>query len=71
MSQKQRLLGYLQTHESINPLTAWQVLGIYRLAPRIADLKRDGFRIGNRGKNVTNQFGEKCNVADYYLIKEK
>ena len=70
MTQKQRLLGYLQTHESINPLTAWQVLGIYRLASRVSDLKKDGVLIGNRGKKVTNQYGEKCTVADYYLIKE-
>lgn len=71
MTQKQRLLGYLQTHESINPLTAWKVLGIYRLASRVSDLKRDGFSIEKRRKNVTNQFGENCRVADYYLIKEK
>lgn len=71
MTQKQRLLGYLQTHESINPLIAWKVLGIYRLASRVSDLKKDGIQIVNRGKKVTNQFGEKCKVADYYLVKEK
>lgn len=46
MSQKNKLLDYLQTVESrITPLVAKQVLGIERLASRIHELRCDGWVI--------------------------
>lgn len=67
MTQKERLLKYLFEHKSIDPLTGWSELGIYRLGARIFDLRKDGYIIENRKKVVLNKWGEKCAVANYCL----
>ena len=67
MTQCERLAKHLETKGSINPLQAWQALGIYRLGARVFDLKQDGMKIKTRKVNVDNRFGEKCRVAEYYL----
>lgn len=68
MSQCERLLQYLQEHNTIDPLEAWKILGIYRLSSRIYDLKSDGHRIETHKKKITNQFNEKTSVAQYKLV---
>jgi hypothetical protein len=66
-TQTQRLFDWLSTGRSINPLVAWETLGIYRLGARIFDLKKLGHKIINDGEDVENRFGEKCHVARYRL----
>lgn len=44
-SQCASLLRYLKKHKSITPLMALDVLGIYRLAGRIFELRQRGFDI--------------------------
>jgi hypothetical protein len=63
-------MEYLRAHESIDPLTSWNELGIYRLSAVIYDLKKDGHKIETRRKAVTNRFGEVCVVALYVLVDE-
>ena len=67
MTQKQRLLTYLEQGNKINPLKAWQELGIYRLASRICDLRKDGNEIKDEWLEVPNRFGEFVRVKEYYL----
>jgi hypothetical protein len=69
MSQTERLKNYLETIGSINPLQAWQVLGIYRLAARISDVKSLGVNVASETIKVKNQFGEECRVASYFIRK--
>ena len=64
-----RLLCYLQSVGGITPLEAWTELGIYRLASRIFDLKRDGHNILQKMVTVKNKYGEKFTVARYELKK--
>lgn len=66
-SQKERCLDYLKKHQKINPLQAWQALGIYRLSAVILDLRAEGHIITTVKTPVQNQFGESCNVATYVL----
>lgn len=66
-TQKDRLIKYLAENESINPLTAWVNLGIYRLSAVIFLLREDGFNIETDKIEVKNQFGESCRVANYKL----
>lgn len=68
MSQKQRILEHLKTHGSIDPLTSWAELGIYRLASRINDIRKDGYNIQTDKKSVKNRFGEKVTVANYKIV---
>tara|TARA_Y100000592_G_scaffold17692_2_gene26600 strand:- start:339 stop:542 length:204 start_codon:yes stop_codon:yes gene_type:complete len=67
MTQKKRLLTYLEQGNKINPLKAWQELGIYRLASRICDLRKDGNEIKDEWLEVPNRFGEFVRVKQYYL----
>lgn len=67
MSQTERLKKYLETNQSINPLQAWTVLGIYRLGARVFDLKESGVNVVKKTVAVKNQFGEDCRVASYSI----
>lgn len=69
MSQCARLKNWLEQHGSIEPLEALNALGIYRLAARIGDLKREGLQISTSMVKVSNRFGEECRVARYVLIR--
>jgi hypothetical protein len=67
MTQKQRLLSYLEQGNKINPLKAWQELGIYRLASRICDLRKEGNEVKDEWLEVPNRYGEFVRVKQYYL----
>lgn len=67
ISQADRLLTYLGVEGSIEPLTAWKELGIYRLAAVVHQLREEGFPIVSQRINVQNQFGEPCKVAQYSI----
>ena len=67
MTQNDRLLKYLWEHDGIDPMTAWNELGIYRLGARVFDLRRKGHHIDTTDKKVFNRFNEPCVVAWYKI----
>jgi hypothetical protein len=67
MNQNKRLLTYLEQGQTINPLKAWNELGIYRLASRVCDLRKQGIEIKDRWLDVPNRYGEFVKVKQYYL----
>ena len=66
-TQCNRLLAYLRRGHSITPLQSWQELGIYRLAARIHDLRKDGHPIQDKAVKVPSRFGTTATVAQYSL----
>ena len=70
MSQNDRILDHLQTVGTIRPMTAWNDLGIYRLASRINDLRKAGHKIKTRKVEVVNRWGEAAYIAEYSLEAE-
>lgn len=68
MNQQERLKQHLILHNTINPLHAWERLGIYRLSDTVYKLRKQGWHIETKDLEVKNQFGEKCVVAEYVLI---
>ena len=66
-TQKELVLDYLETHESITPLEALIELGAMRLSAIIYDLKKDGYSIITRQKKVKKANGEDTYVAEYML----
>lgn len=66
-NQVARLLAWLLTGRSIDPLTAWRELGMYRLSDAVYRLNGRGWKVITGEKHVVNRFGEQCDVADYYL----
>lgn len=67
-TQCDRLLDYMQTHRAITQKEALNELGIWRLASRISELKKDGIPIIKDMVSVKNRFGETCKVAEYRLL---
>ena len=64
-TQNQRLLEHFKLHGSIDPLRAWEMLGIYRLAARVNDLRKLGENIITTPIKVHNRWGEDIRVALY------
>ena len=70
MTQKERVYKYMQEFGSITQAEAFNVLGVYRLAARISDLRRDGVMIRSQQKSGKNRYGETVYFAEYSLIKD-
>ena len=51
-------------------MTAWNDLGIYRLASRINDLRKAGHKINTKKVEVVNRLGESTYIAEYSLELE-
>jgi hypothetical protein len=67
MTQTDRLLAWLQSGKSIEPLEALRELGIYRLAARIRDLRAAGHAIHTETVGVRCADGAAASVARYSL----
>ena len=69
-SQNKRLAKYLRDGGKVNPLMAWQNLGICRLSARIFDIKELGLNVQSRFIEVLNRFGETTKVKEYWIEKK-
>ena len=65
-TQCERLEKYFKDFGSITQLEALADLGIFRLASRISEMKKDGFEIKDKQECVLNRYGEKCYIKRYY-----
>lgn len=61
----------MNEYGSITPLEAMRDLGVYRLASRVADLKRLGYLVASEWVEVVNRWGEKTRVKSYHLEQEE
>lgn len=67
LTQNERVLAYMRKFGGITQLEALTVIGVMRLASRIADLKRLGYSISSEMVTVKNRYDEKCRVKRYTL----
>lgn len=67
MTQCERVLKYMQDFGSINPKQAMEDLGVMRLAARVADLKKAGYKITKRSATGRNRYDEQVVFAEYRL----
>ena len=67
MTQTERILKYMQDYGSITPLDALREFGCMRLAARISDLKKRGYRIDSTMIEDKNRYGETTRYAKYTL----
>ena len=65
ISQCQRILHYMMRFGSISTLEAFNDLGVTRLASRIHDLKRRGYKITSETQTGINRFGETTSFKVY------
>lgn len=71
MTQSERILDHMKKHGSITAIEALNEYGVFRLASRISDLKKEGYDIERRFVRSKNRFGEPVAYAEYSLIKEE
>lgn len=67
MSDKARVLDYLQANGSITPMEALWEFGCYRLGARIWDLRHDGHSISTEKVEGRDRNGERERYARYRL----
>lgn len=63
----QLILEYLDEFGSISPLEAIRDIGCYRLASRVADLRKKGYPIITDMETVINRRGRKSTFARYRM----
>lgn len=69
-NQAQRVLGYIENCGSITQLEAWKEIGVMRLASRISELRKRGYKITSKMEKVKNRYGETCNVKRYRFAED-
>lgn len=70
-TQCQRILDYMLDHGSITQLEALKDLGVFRLASRISEMRKNGYQITSELVQVENRYGETCRVKRYRLSRER
>ena len=68
MTQNEKIKRHLIEVGTITPLEALGEYGIMRLASRISDIKKEGFRITRTLKTAQNRYGETTRFAEYKLV---
>lgn len=66
-TQAERVLDYIREFGSITQLEALRDLGVMRLASRISDLRRQGYKITSKTEAVANRYGETCRIKRYSI----
>lgn len=56
MTQGERIIEYINKFGSITPLDAFRDLGITKLATRVSELKREGFKFEQEYEANKNRF---------------
>jgi len=71
MNQYTLILKYLKDFGSITPYEAFRDLGITKLATRISEMKKNGYKFSDEWVNTTNRYGVEVRYKRYHLITEK
>lgn len=67
MTQKERILKYINDYGSITALEAMRDLGIQQLGARIDGLQKDGYAFIKEWEHSKNRYGEKVSFKRYSL----
>jgi len=70
MTQNEKIIRHFDDHKKINPMQALREYGIMRLASRISDLRRKGYKFTKVMKKHVNKYGEVTHYAEYRMVKE-
>ena len=65
MSQHELILHYIDVYGSISPMEAFIDLGITKLATRISEMRRDGYKFDQKPERRMNRFGKVCHYMRY------
>lgn len=65
ITQNEMVIEYMTEYGSINALEAMRDLGIYRLASRICQLRKEGHKIKSEMVSVATRNGGRTHIARY------
>lgn len=68
MTQRDRILTYLEENGSITALDAVKELGILQLSARLVELEKRGYRFNKKQESSLNRYGEKVYYTRYSLM---
>ncbi len=68
-SKKSEVLRHLQEKGSITSLQAIELYGATRLSDIVYKLKKEGYDIITEYNNTLDKYGNRCNFANYVLVK--
>lgn len=66
MTQKERVLDYINRFGSITRLDAFKDLGVAELSARICELKKEGHEFETKSETTKNRFGEPVTYTRYF-----
>lgn len=69
MTQRDRILTYLEENGSITALDAVKELGILQLSARLVELEKRGYRFDKKQESSLNRYGEKVYYTRYSRAK--
>ena len=69
MTQKERIIKYLNDFGSITALEAMRDLGIQQLGARIDGLQKDGYKFKKEWQQAKNRYDENVKFKKYSLDK--
>lgn len=70
MTQCDRIMRHMRDYGSITSAEAISEYGIYRLASRVNDLRRQGVPIAREMRTSKNRYGDPVSFAAYSLVEE-
>lgn len=70
MTQKEKVLQYMNDTGAITPLDAYREFGIMRLAAVVFKLKEQGYPIETTMRVMRNRYGDKVRFAEYRVAKD-
>lgn len=71
MTQYDLIIRYLKNTNSITPMDAFHHLGITKLATRISEMRKMGYKFSDEWVEGVNSFGVEVRYKRYHLIAEK
>ena len=65
MSQYELILNYINDFGSISPMEAFMDLGITKLATRISEMRKNGYRFDQKPEVRKNRYGKDSRYMRY------
>lgn len=70
LTQKDRVLKYMQDFGGITSFEAFEDIGATRLSAIIFELRKE-YNIESESKTSRNRYGDKVSYFNYYLVDDK
>lgn len=67
LTQNERVIAFIEAFGSITSKEAFDLIGVTRLASRICDLSKMGYRFERKSETAENRYGDKVSYTRYSL----